>query len=159
MKTFNAIMSAHAAAQFFKSAVDCGLRFKGSGDYALLRLGSDMGQSGQVKESIQIEKANTLMREASYFGAKVGSATVELLQGNTADFDSAIEGAIGDIVIEIGRIIMEHTIKNKQIIKSREVILEVVVFIECSNCSGTGTTDTLGINQCSCCNGTGRELV
>lgn len=108
MKTLNAIMSAYAAIQFFKSAVDCGLRSKGNSDYALLRLRSELGQSGHVKESIQIEKANTLMCEASYFGAKVGSATVEFLQGSTADFDLAVEGAIGDIAIEIGRIMSKE---------------------------------------------------
>lgn len=127
MKTSNAIMSVYAAVQFFKSAVDCGLRSKGNGDYALLRLRSELGQSGHVKESTQIEKINTLMCEASHFGAKVGSATVEFLQGNTTDFDLAIEGAIGDIAIEIGRIMSkeqrEKCIRFYEALNSAEVIV------------------------------------
>ncbi len=59
------------------------------------------------------------------------------------------------------RDITEHLISDemKSIVSSRKVFLEVAVFVECDNCSGVGTTDTLGMYECSCCDGTGKELI
>lgn len=107
-----AFTATHTTATLFRTVMINGIVEASSGTSILTKYVSDLRREGAIERAQKVDKADTMIREASFFGERVSMTLLQYIQNDDVDFNGEMDSHIGAIMVELAKLMRPESRKS-----------------------------------------------
>lgn len=94
----NASIAANTSLTFFKSVCTNGVIVAGTGENPLKSYASALADNNIMDKYNKVIKIDTLLREASFFGARIATIGINLMDDKIKNFDGSVQKTVHEMI-------------------------------------------------------------